>query len=122
MEKQSPEKGNGNGNKVRFTSTSIKRKAPNKGHKVIWDTVQSGLGLRINAGGRRTYFCMPRVNGVQEKVTLGTTDNLGLAEARDECREVYRNAEKGIGKMRRVELERQKRIEAERTMARRRRR
>jgi integrase len=106
-----------NGNKIRFTPKSITRPLPSKGYLEIWDTVQLGLGLRINSGGRRSYFCMPRVNGVQEKVNLGTTTELDIAQAREKCRGVFRDAAQGIGKKARIRKYEREAIEKARSEA-----
>ena len=108
--------------KMLFTEKSIFRKKPPEGVErqkdgsfVLWDTGQRGLGLRISAKGKRTYFMIVRPKGkTQEKVKLGTTDTLELVEARDMAREILKDAEKGIGKKKRKELEELKEVEVQR--------
>ena len=80
----------------KLTDRVVRQKPPATGHVELFDTITPGLALRINAGGRRSYFVMPRVNKKQHKHKLGTTDQLTLAEARDKARDVFRNAANGI--------------------------
>ncbi|MBT3989599.1 MAG: integrase arm-type DNA-binding domain-containing protein, partial [Rhodospirillaceae bacterium] len=80
----------------KLTDRVVNQKPPGSGFIELFDTITPGLALRINAGGRRSYFVMPRVNKKQYKHKLGTTDQLTLAEARDKARDVFRNAANGI--------------------------
>jgi integrase len=80
----------------KLTDRVVRQKPPETGFVELFDTITPGLALRINAGGRRSYFVMPRVNKKQYKHKLGTTDQLTLAEAREKARDVFRNAANGI--------------------------
>jgi integrase len=42
-----------------------------------------GFGIRVSAGGRRTWFLMYRQGGQQKRATIGTYPTMGLAKARD---------------------------------------
>jgi integrase len=79
----------------RITNATLKRKYREGGDNEIWDTVVPGFGLRVGKR-RKTYFVMPRINGERIRHKIGTSDSLGLSEARDAARDVLRNIEKGI--------------------------
>jgi hypothetical protein len=49
--------------KTTLNEKSIRRAAPDTGQLELWDAYLPGFGLRINAGGTRTYFVMRRVSG-----------------------------------------------------------
>ena len=82
--------------RTKLTDRNIKRKPPATGQLELWDTALPGFGLRISYGGRKTYFCMTRINGKQRRLTVGNAALIGLAEARDAAREMMRNAARGI--------------------------
>jgi len=52
-----------------------------------WDTELAGFGLRLQ-GQRRTYVAQYRANGRTRRVTLGTTERLTPAQARDGARKI----------------------------------
>lgn len=53
----------------------------------LWDEEVPGLCLRIGVK-RRTYSAMPRVDGKQVRVKIGTTDEISLEGARKKAREI----------------------------------
>jgi integrase len=57
--------------KVRLNEKSIRRPAPASGQIELWDDITPGFGLRISAGGARTYFVMKRLNGKLVRRTVG---------------------------------------------------
>lgn len=50
---------------------AARRAAPAKGQIELWDTALPGFGLRIAAGGSRTYFVMRRIDGKLVRRTVG---------------------------------------------------
>ena len=80
----------------RLTDRSLSRKPPTTGQLELWDTVLPGFGLRISYGGRRTFFVMFRLDGRQVRRSVGTYPALSLAQARDQARDILRDAGKGI--------------------------
>lgn len=97
---------------VNLTDRSLSRKPPATGQLELFDTVVPGFGLRISYGGRRTFFVMTRIHGRQVRRTLGTTDDLTLADARDKARRAKGDAAAGIDPK---DAERKARVEAERS-------
>lgn len=60
-----------------------------------WDAIQKGLGLRVGAGGTRTFLIRYRHAGRQRRLKLGLYPDLTLAAAREEAREKLAKAQKG---------------------------
>lgn len=44
---------------------------PPKGYVLLWDTELGGFGVRITAGGARTFFVEKRVRARKRRVSLG---------------------------------------------------
>jgi integrase len=65
------------------------RQAPtrDKGY-ALWDDSPRGLGLRVNPGGRKTFFFQYKIAGRTERVTLGAWGDLTLDEARRVARDL----------------------------------
>lgn len=57
--------------KLRLNDKSIRRAPPASGQVELWDDITPGFGLRIAAGGARTYFVMKRVGGKLVRRTIG---------------------------------------------------
>jgi len=57
--------------KVRLNEKSIRKPPPPSGQVELWDDITPGFGLRIAAGGSRTYFVMRRVGGKLVRRTIG---------------------------------------------------
>jgi integrase len=55
---------------------------PRKGQTDYFDTEVTGLGLRVSAGGTKSWFVMYRYHGDRRRLTLGSSDNLSAAAAR----------------------------------------
>ena len=56
----------------------------------IWDDRQAGgsLGLRVNAGGRKSWVLTYRAGGRHRKPTIATLDQMTLAQARKRANEI----------------------------------
>jgi len=70
-----------------------------KHHQIFWDEKLKGFGLRVTAKGARSWIVDYRCNGKQRRYTLGSTDTWGCGAARDEAREILRDASRGIDRM-----------------------
>lgn len=62
--------------------------SPLAGRADYWDELLSGFGVRVSPSGRKTWFAMGRVNGHQRRHSIGTYPKIGLAEAREQARNV----------------------------------
>ena len=79
----------------KFTARSLPR-APLSGQIDYWDPSLPGFGMRVSARGTRTWMVMYRYNGVKRRMKIGNHPLKNLAEARDEARDAFRKAEKGL--------------------------
>lgn len=57
-------------------------KPPPRNQIDYFDTEVSGLGLRVSAGGKKTWFLMYRHCGRRRRLTLGSSDALEAGKAR----------------------------------------
>lgn len=55
---------------------------------IVWDDQLPGLGLRLTHTNRKTFVVSYRADGRKRRKTLGTTDELTLAEARQHASEL----------------------------------
>ncbi len=82
-----------------LTQSATEQRAPATGTKEIWDRLLPGFGLRIGRK-RRTYFVMGRVEKrgkiKQIRRTVGTTEQLSLADAREKARGMIADLQRGI--------------------------
>lgn len=69
---------------------------PATGYVVHWDTSPRGFGLRVNAGGKRTFIAVGRVNNRSIWHTIGSQDKLALDDARKRAKKVLSDMEHGI--------------------------
>ncbi|MGI9375065.1 MAG: integrase arm-type DNA-binding domain-containing protein [Tsuneonella suprasediminis] len=68
-------------NRVRLNGNIVRRK-PGKRIREYWDIDLPGFGLRVNPGGRRTWFVLFRQRGKLRRVWLGTSRDISPATAR----------------------------------------
>lgn len=68
-------------NRVRLNG-NIARRKPGKRICEYWDIDLPGFGLRVNPGGRRTWFVLFRQRGKLRRVSLGTSKDITPATAR----------------------------------------
>jgi hypothetical protein len=68
-------------NRVRLNGNIVRRK-PGKRIREYWDVDLPGFGLRVNPGGRRTWFVLFRQRGKLRRVSLGTSRDISPATAR----------------------------------------
>ena len=71
-------------------------KAPGPKRMDAWDTVLQSFGVRVSPSGRKSWFVMVRVKGLQKRITIGTYPGVPLAEARAEARMKIRDAQLGL--------------------------
>jgi integrase len=92
--------------RARLTDKSLQKPPPEAGQLELWDDLVPGFGLRIAAGGSRTFFVMKRLNGKLVRRTVGkapppsaTTTGPGelrLADARAKARQMLSDLARGI--------------------------
>lgn len=74
---------------MRLTKANLARYAlpAGKAEALLFDDDLPGFGLRIRAGGKRTWIAQYRLGAKQRRVTLGTTETVDPDEARKRARE-----------------------------------
>jgi len=80
-------------NKIKLTKTSVEGlPKPATGQAFYWDTETRGFGVRVSAGGAKSYIVERRVGRKTRRVTIGRTDDITVANAR-------RDADAKIGQL-----------------------
>ncbi len=78
-------------NSMRFTVRFIGAiKPPASGQKDYWDASLPGFGLRVSAGGRKSWVVMYRHEGLKTRYTFGTFPAMQLAAAREKAQDALR--------------------------------
>jgi integrase len=69
---------------MKLSQTTVRKLALPAGvnEKIVFDAALPGFGLRLRAGGKRTWIVQYRVGAKQRRVTLGTIETLVAEEAR----------------------------------------
>lgn len=90
----------------KLTKTFVDKRAkrPDKGYKIYWDDnegdpdykVVTGYGIRVNAGGRKTFVAMGRVHNKAICFSIGLYGHLTEAEAREKARSILQDMREGI--------------------------
>lgn len=83
---------------MRLTKPVVAKLAlpPGKTDWLIFDDALAGFGLRIRAGGKRTWFAQYRIGTKQRRYSLGTTENLDADAARRLAKAALSQAHLGI--------------------------
>lgn len=80
-----------------LTDLAIRKAAPASGRRIeLWDNRVPGFGLRIAAGGAKTFVVMYRIRGRKRRLTLGRYPLLSLAEARQRALTALAQAARGV--------------------------
>src|ERR1700722_18351316 len=77
------------GSAMKLTKATVERlKLPEgKNEKIVFDEGLPGFGLRIRAGGKRTWIAQYRHGAKQRRVKLGTVETVDADEARRRARD-----------------------------------
>lgn len=69
--------------RMKLTKTSLARIAPVEGKQLlVWDTELRGFGLRVSAGGAKSYILQRRIGSKERRITIGRADDLTPETAR----------------------------------------
>lgn len=84
--------------KVNFTPDRIEGFLcePGKQQSIFWDAKTPGLGLRVTAGGARSYIFETRLNGKTIRMTVGDTRTWTVVKARAEATKQKALTDQGI--------------------------
>jgi integrase len=63
---------------------------------LVFDDQQRGLGVRVTAGGSKTYLAQYSFHGLKRRIPLGSCSAVSLAKARDAVRAIMGDVAKGI--------------------------
>jgi integrase len=76
---------------VKFTARYVSTlKPPASGQKDHWDASMPGFGLRVSAGGQKSWVVMYRHEGVKRRYTIGNYPAMSLADAREQAADILR--------------------------------
>jgi len=83
---------------MRLTKATIERLElpPGKTELIVFDDALPGFGLRIRAGGKRTWVAQYRIGPKQRRVTLGTVNIFDADKARKHARDALARAQLGL--------------------------
>ena len=82
--------------RIRLTAKGVDTLTTDQQREDFWDTVTPGLCLRVSgATGGKTWYVRYRANGKQRRHKLGTTERMGLADARKGAQTVMQQADAG---------------------------
>jgi Arm DNA-binding domain len=66
-----------------------------KADAIFFDNELPGFGLRLRAGGHRTWIAQYRAHGRTRRLTIGAVEKLTLVEARKAARKILAKVELG---------------------------
>ena len=66
-----------------------------KTEKIVFDSLLPGFGIRIRAGGKRTWIAQYRIGAKQRRVSLGSVETIDPDEARRRARDIMARVQLG---------------------------
>jgi integrase len=69
---------------------------PGKRDMLVFDDEQRGLGVRVTAGGGKTFVAQCTLHGQKRRIPLGSCGAVSLAKARDAVRAIMGDVAKGM--------------------------
>jgi len=82
--------------KISLTNTNISKLTLRKNRYDVWDEKLTGFYIRVSPGGKKTYRCFYRHEGVKKNITIGSADVLNVSEAREKARAILGKVADGI--------------------------
>ncbi|SFU93907.1 tyrosine-type recombinase/integrase [Pseudoduganella namucuonensis] len=106
--------------KINFTADRVANFQcdPGKQQSIFWDAKTPGLGLRVTAGGAKSYIFETRLNGKTLRITIGDVRTWTVAKAQAEATHHKAQTDKGSDP-RELRAEQQAKAEATRAEAKR---
>jgi hypothetical protein len=82
---------------MRLTRPNVSRLVlpTDKSEQIVFDEALPGFGIRIRAGGKRTWIAQYRLGKQQRRLTIGSADAMDPDEARRRAREILARAQLG---------------------------
>jgi hypothetical protein len=84
---------------------------PGKAERIVFDEKLPGFGVRVRAGGKRTWIAQYRLGDRQRRLTLGNVEALDEKEARDRARKALGKVSLGLDPQLEKETRRSKAVE-----------
>ena len=81
---------------MKLTQRAVQNLEPRSDRYTVWCDELKGFGVRVGAGGTKTYFAQYRVNGRVKKTTIGRADRLKAEAARKRALSFIGSAALGI--------------------------
>jgi integrase len=83
---------------MRLTKATVARLSipEGRGELLVFDEALPGFGLRLRAGGKRTWVAQYRLGTKQRRLTLGTTETIDADEARRRAKNALSKVHLGI--------------------------
>src|SRR5215212_8133455 len=75
---------------MRFTRPAITRLtlSHEKSEQIFFDESLPGFGIRIRAGGKRTWIAQYRIGRQQRRVSIGSVETVDLDDAKQRAKEI----------------------------------
>ena len=84
------------GAKIKLSRTVVEKLTPEQGKQLVfWDQDISGYGIRVSAGGSKTFFYQDRLHGKVLKITIGKFGKVTAEQARKEAKKLQAQIELG---------------------------
>src|SRR3954463_9424054 len=82
---------------MRLTRPNIARLAlpAGKSETIVFDDALPGFGVRLRAGGKRTWIAQYRLGAKQRRITLGNVEAVDLDEARKRAKDALAKVQLG---------------------------
>ena len=82
---------------MRLTRPGVSRLVlpPGKTEQIVFDESLPGFGIRIRAGGKRTWIAQYRVGRQQRRATIGSVETVDLEDARKRAKEILAKVQLG---------------------------
>ena len=68
--------------KVRLSELSVRAAKPKAATYQLWDTRQSGLALRVQPSGSKSWYCVYTFHGRPRWLRIADAHTIGLSDAR----------------------------------------
>jgi len=83
---------------MKLTDHSIRKLAlpPGKTDHIVFDTDLGGFGLRIRAGGKKSWICQYRFGSQQRRFNIGSVHEVGATKARDTAADIFAKVRLGV--------------------------
>ncbi len=73
--------------------------SPRRGQRIMWDKTTKGFGLRITAGGAKSFILDYRFTGRQYRITIGSFPDWKVSAAREAAKDMKQDVDKGVNPM-----------------------